>query len=753
MLRYILLLPLLLILAAMSGVLPTGHTPEFLQDLGPFAAQSRPDPAPELLARAERAQRNGDFEAALAVYRELARHPDPDLVADVAVRQAETLLAAGRTAEVDEVLQPLLDASAPQLARQRATFLLAEAARAQKDCGRAEPLYRAYLDSGTITASYARLALAECAEQRNDADAMTEQAQAVRDASGPRRLTLEATEKLALAELKRGHPRQFVQLYDELFNLGATRSYKGDVLFTAAEVSKNIGDRQPTIDRLARLIRELPEHRRAAEALDMLNSMQGAGAVTWTQASLVRLNARQYQSALDGFNTALAEAPDGPEAAAARYHRSVAILQLGNESQAARDMRAMAERHPASTLAPQALLRAGRIFESHGSFGEAQATYTQLANGYAATTNGRSGRFRLGFIHYQRGDLTGAIATWESLANDPAERAPASLALLWQGKAHERLGNTGEAVARWQRAGQVGPDVFGGLRAQALLLGDSLAGHVVQPSSNAALSPGEFELAELEDWLIAQGTTGQALGEARETDPFYLRAQELIRLGLRDQATWELEAVQTRAAQSPHSAAELYQLAAIQAELGYPSRALATADALARQIGGPRTTLPLAVQKLLYPLAYDDLILPHSANQGVDPLLFAALVRQESHFDARARSSANAIGLSQVIPPTGREIANALGRTGFTADDLLRPVVNVEFGTWYLARQLERYGGAIYPSLAAYNAGAGAVDRWLGELGRGDMDFFAERIPYAETNHYCQIVYENYGMYRAIYGR
>jgi len=79
--------------------------------------------------------------------------------------------------------------------------------------------------------------------------------------------------------------------------------------------------------------------------------------------------------------------------------------------------------------------------------------------------------------------------------------------------------------------------------------------------------------------------------------------------------------------------------------------------------------------------------------------------------------------------------------------------MNLEFGAYYLTQQLNRYGGLILPALAAYNAGGGAVDKWLNEFGRMDMDHFAARIPYNETSMYLQVVYENYGMYRRLYGR
>src|SRR5690606_5849404 len=110
--------------------------------------------------------------------------------------------------------------------------------------------------------------------------------------------------------------------------------------------------------------------------------------------------------------------------------------------------------------------------------------------------------------------------------------------------------------------------------------------------------------------------------------------------------------------------------------------------------------------------------------RSVDPLLFAGLIRQESTFNPTARSSANALGLAQVIPSTGQGIANALGRSSFSNDELYRPQVAIEFGTFYLGSQLAQYDGRIYPALAAYNAGGGNTNAWLAEFGIDDPDLF-----------------------------
>jgi soluble lytic murein transglycosylase len=132
-------------------------------------------------------------------------------------------------------------------------------------------------------------------------------------------------------------------------------------------------------------------------------------------------------------------------------------------------------------------------------------------------------------------------------------------------------------------------------------------------------------------------------------------------------------------------------------------------------------------------------------------LLVLAMMRQESSFDPRAQSGAQAMGLTQVMPPTARSIAGRLGRDDFALADLFKPSVSVEFGTWFLSQLLGEYKGRVFPTLTAYNAGGGNVARWLQRFG-DDPDVLVEQIPFTETQTYLRIVYDNYFHYQALYG-
>ena len=120
---------------------------------------------------------------------------------------------------------------------------------------------------------------------------------------------------------------------------------------------------------------------------------------------------------------------------------------------------------------------------------------------------------------------------------------------------------------------------------------------------------------------------------------------------------------------------------------------------------------PDFVQHIRYPLRYESIVRGHAENYDLDPALLAAVIYTESRFDARARSSAGAIGLMQLLPDTARGIAVRTGGNRFVVDDLYVPELNVRYGAWYLRNLLDRYGDE-RTALAAYHAGQGNVDSW-----------------------------------------
>jgi TolA-binding protein len=135
---------------------------------------------------------------------------------------------------------------------------------------------------------------------------------------------------------------------------------------------------------------------------------------------------------------------------------------------------------------------------------------------------------------------------------------------------------------------------------------------------------------------------------------------------------------------------------------------------------------------------------------SIDPLIILSLIRQESAFDRLAISHKDALGLMQLLTETAQTSARGLGYAP-PVFDLFDKEQNVVLGTATLATLLKRYDGKLYYALAAYNAGPGAVDRWI--LARGELEpmLFIEAIPYKETRLYVLAILRNYLIYNYLY--
>jgi soluble lytic murein transglycosylase len=158
------------------------------------------------------------------------------------------------------------------------------------------------------------------------------------------------------------------------------------------------------------------------------------------------------------------------------------------------------------------------------------------------------------------------------------------------------------------------------------------------------------------------------------------------------------------------------------------------------------------VQRTIYMLDYEELILRYAAEYDLDPNLVAAVIHTESRFRPEAVSSAGAMGLMQIMPTVGEWIASdKLGDAAFTTNDLLKPEVNIRYGCWVLDYHLKRYDGDIALSLAAYNAGEGRVREWQKNPQYSQDGVHLDEIPFKETRNYITKVNNAYAQYKKLY--
>jgi soluble lytic murein transglycosylase len=162
--------------------------------------------------------------------------------------------------------------------------------------------------------------------------------------------------------------------------------------------------------------------------------------------------------------------------------------------------------------------------------------------------------------------------------------------------------------------------------------------------------------------------------------------------------------------------------------------------------------LPRKYWEALFPKAYWSDLKRSSAANGLDPYLVASLIRQESEFNPNAVSRANAVGLMQLLPKTGKAVAKEVKLKRYNASQLYTPAVNLQLGTRYFKGMVDRFGGSFEYALAAYNAGSDRVEDWLGQGKYRDPQEFVESIPFTETREYVQAILRNASVYKQLYG-
>ncbi len=167
----------------------------------------------------------------------------------------------------------------------------------------------------------------------------------------------------------------------------------------------------------------------------------------------------------------------------------------------------------------------------------------------------------------------------------------------------------------------------------------------------------------------------------------------------------------------------------------------------------PLDKAPVKFWQMLFPLPYKDEVFVNARERGLDPWDVAALIRQESEFNPGAKSRANAYGLMQIRPATGRMLGRQEGMRAVPTSLLLNPGVSIKLGTEYLRQQLASWDGDLFRTLAAYNAGPARVHQWLAWSNYREPAEFVESIPFTETREYIQAVLRNADIYRELYGK
>jgi len=670
-----------------------------------------------------------------------------------------------------------------------AAFWLGQARLGLNDGLGAAEAYRRYLEERPLLSSYVQGLIGDALAKAGDMAGAAVAYRAAADAESDPASKADLLEKLARSLAAQQRYDEAVAADDEILSFAQTPNYRAQIMFEAGATLRDAGRQAEAAERWNKLVATYPLTSYAAQALAALDDWHAAtvGALVRAQ---VEYGAGRYQSAagilrelIDGnpsghtgdahywaglayrelgqhqasvreFDALIASHPQNTLVVEAWYEKGASQLLTGSLDDAVATFRALAARFPQSARAAQALWRVAQAYDDAGRSAEAAAAYAQAAAAYPTASYAADARFKAGLARYTAGQVELAMQVWSGYL--PQEQDPAMRArlLLWLGKAAQRQGDAQAARAWWAQAAAAEPDGFWGLRARDLMAGRSFGGQATEGAFDPARYLPRGTPAEAEAWLkgwapaLAEGQAPGQLPPSLAGSPAFQRGMELWALG--DAASAQRELRQALAA-SNNDPWALYALALYARDQGlYMPSILAASRLLALAPAPAKAQAPRLVEELAYPTYYADLVLPEAQATGTDPLLFFALIYQESLFDSHATSRSDARGLAQVIPSTGQYIAGKLGDPTFAPEKLWRPSVSVRYGLWYLAAGLSMFHDDALMALVGYNAGPTAAAKW-GQLADGDPDLYFERVSNQQPRAYMERIYEHRAHYERLY--
>jgi soluble lytic murein transglycosylase len=442
----------------------------------------------------------------------------------------------------------------------------------------------------------------------------------------------------------------------------------------------------------------------------------------------------RFRAARDGVATFLA---DGAREAEARYFHLSAIRGLGDHAAANNLTLKLAADHPTSPWTEEALNNLASYYIRQDQEDEADRILRMMVTNAPRGRYAERAAWRIGWRAYRAGNPREAAETFEraAAAFPRADNRPAWL--YWSARSRDLLNESAVALERYALViADYGNSYYGRLATSALGGRKTMPAGIVQ---------------------VAVATTGV---DARPvTIPTESLIRDLVALGLYDDALREVQYAQRQGGDSA-------QLQATTAYIRHNQGLTLKAEERFTAVRGAITTmrraypqfmaaggedLPPEVLRIIFPIDYWPLITKYSKLHDLDPFLVAALMAQESTFTAEIKSSANAHGLMQLIPATGRRYATKLGIRNFSTRMLSDPETNIRLGTEYFKDLLREFGGVHY-ALAGYNAGEARVRRWLKERPPLPADEFTDDIPFAETQTYVKRIVGTAEDYRRLYG-
>ncbi len=420
-------------------------------------------------------------------------------------------------------------------------------------------------------------------------------------------------------------------------------------------------------------------------------------------------------------------------AALKMYLQSELARNEGNSGEHDTLVQNMLQQYPSSRWLEEALYSGGNMYLIKRDPTHAVADYSALVSHFPHSTYAPSAHWRAAWLSYRLRHMPEAARLFDEQITTYPGGTEIPGALYWRGRLYEDVeSNPGQALNYYKalNAAYVNSYYATLARQRIAALGSRLP---AEPA--AALA----SVRAVEDPHLIDAIP--------EDDTHLIKAKLLANAALNEYIRPELQLSATSGQWGALAEAQIYQ------SFGENARAL---QAMKRSkvpfFSLAVAEVPTAYWQLVFPRPYWSQLANDAQTQGLDPYLVTSLVRQESEFNPGAVSRANAYGLMQLLPSTGKMLAKQQGERHFSANELFDPAENLRLGTAYLRQNIDHYGGQVEYALAAYNAGDAPVRQWIASGDYKDVPEWVESIPYTETREYVQSIMRNREVYRAVYG-
>jgi soluble lytic murein transglycosylase len=418
----------------------------------------------------------------------------------------------------------------------------------------------------------------------------------------------------------------------------------------------------------------------------------------------------------------------------ARYHAARSYGRIGRWDESVQQYAELEAEAPDHSLADDASYRAALAELENGRPKAAIARLTSIPRRYPEGDMWPRALFKLGWVHLREGDYESAYERFNELVSrggDEREEGITGRANYWRARSLFMMGRRIDAIAGYEEIVQRWPLRYYAQQALWRI-------REIVPAQAEAL------LAEMR---AGDERTRMVFAWRDEfDDPAFDRMLELL---IVDEVTYASSEMSTLHMLGNDVDPEMAVVGAVL--LQHAGAETKLSRVIRTHFEDFEGLLPKGEGKLIweatYPRAFSPLIEDIASHEGIPPSFVRAIAREESSFDPEAESWAKAYGLVQLIMPTAKRFANEVGEKA-TPRTLKKPEVNLRIGARYMAWLWERLGEnpALVPS--AYNAGEGAVRRWLEEDAARPLDVFIEEIPYDETRRYTRRVLQTYGIYQ-----